>query len=209
MKSNFRKSVCVLDYGSGNVKSVLNILLFLGYDAKISNSSFDIKNSSHIILPGVGSYGSAMEKIKKSIPIDVLENEVINKCKPFLGICVGMQVLSTIGLEFGEHNGLGWIPGKVKIHNTKNEPSIHIGWNNTINKQESLLTKNIDEDDDFYFVHSYSFDIDNKDNIVSETSYGSNFPSIISKKNIYGVQFHPEKSQNSGFKILKNFLEKE
>ena len=202
-----KQTICILDYGSGNVKSVFNICKFIGCDVIISNHPEEIRSRSHIILPGVGAYGASVEKIKRSIPLEILEYEVINKNKPFLGICVGMQVLSDIGLEYGKHKGLGWIPGTVKKHDNKEEPTIHVGWNNIVESKKSELTKNIDQNDNFYFVHSFSFDLENKDYLLCETKYGTVFPSIISKENIFGVQFHPEKSQNSGIKIFKNFLD--
>ena len=200
------KSICLLDYGSGNVKSVFNILNFLGYNVKISNNATDIINSTHIILPGVGAFGISMNKIMDKIPFDILENEVINKGKPFLGICVGMQVLADRGFEFGEHPGFGWIGGVVNKINSKDLPSIHIGWNDIVIKKESPLLKGLDTINDFYFVHSYVFDVECQDSIVAQTNYGNNFPSVISKDNIYGVQFHPEKSQKVGQLILKNFM---
>ena len=201
------KSVCLLDYGSGNVKSVYNILDFLGYNVKISNSSEDIKNSTHIILPGVGAFGASMKKIMNTIPFDVLENEVLQKGKPFLGICVGMQVLADKGLEFGEHKGFGWIPGIVNKIETKELPSLHIGWNDIIIKKNTPLLKGLNDNKDFYFVHSYVFDVENKDYIVAQTEYGNTFTSVISKDNIFGIQFHPEKSQKAGQLIFKNFME--
>tara|TARA_B100001059_G_scaffold31074_1_gene25172 strand:- start:3355 stop:3972 length:618 start_codon:yes stop_codon:yes gene_type:complete len=200
------KSICLLDYGSGNVKSVYNILYYLGYDVKISNDSRDIIERTHIILPGVGAFGTSMNKIMDKIPFDVLENEVINKGKPFLGICVGMQVLADKGFEFGEYRGFGWISGEVKKINTEDLPSIHIGWNDLIIKKDSSLLKGLDTIKDFYFVHSYVFDAECQDSIVAQTNYGNNFPSVISKNNIYGVQFHPEKSQKAGQLIFKNFM---
>ena len=200
------KSVCLLDYGSGNVKSVYNILNFLGYNVKISNNPTDIINSTHLILPGVGAFGISMNKIMDKIPFDVLENEVINKGKPFLGICVGMQVLADRGFEFGEHSGFGWIGGVVNKIHSEDLPSIHIGWNNIEIKKESPLLKGLDTFNDFYFVHSYVFDVECQVSIVAQTNYGNNFPSVISKDNIYGVQFHPEKSQKVGQLILKNFM---
>ena len=109
------KKVCILDYGSGNVGSLLNLLKYLNYNAKVSNDPAYIKESSHIILPGVGAFGASMNKIKNKIPLDILEQEVQKNKKPFLGICVGMQVLANKGFEFGEHVGLGWIKGRVVI----------------------------------------------------------------------------------------------
>lgn len=201
------KLVCLLDYGSGNVKSVYNILDFLGYNVKISNSRKDIKNSTHIILPGVGAFGASMKKIMDTIPFEVLENEVLVKGKPFLGICVGMQVLADKGLEFGENKGFGWIPGTVDKIDTKGLPTLHIGWNDIDLKKDSPLLKGLNGNKDFYFVHSYVFDVKEKDCIVAQTEYGSKFTSILSRDNILGIQFHPEKSQKAGQLIFKNFMD--
>jgi glutamine amidotransferase len=198
--------VCILDYGSGNVASVYNMIKFLGYECKVTNETKYIKNSSHIILPGVGSYAAAMKKLKKAVNLDELEIEVIKKKKPFLGICVGMQILSSFGFEFEESKGLNWIPGVVKKIQNKKLP--HIGWNNINIKKESNLLNKIDPDHNFYFVNSYHLIPDNKENVIATTNYKQDICSIIQKKNIVGVQFHPEKSQKSGQLLLKNFLNK-
>ena len=124
------KKVCILDYGSGNVQSVFNIFQTITDQVVISNQAREISSASHIVLPGVGAFGSAIKKIKNKIPLNILEKEVINNNKPFLGICIGMQVLAEAGFEFGEHKGLGWIPGKVeKMDAGKDFPLPHIGWN--------------------------------------------------------------------------------
>ena len=200
------KSVCILNYGSGNVKSVFNMLNFLGYNTKISNDADKIRNSTHLILPGVGAFGASMEKIMNKIPYDVLENEVVQKGKPFLGICVGMQVLADKGMEFGDHDGFGWIPGIVNKIEIKDLPLPHVGWNDIIIKKVTPLFNNINDYKDFYFVHSYVFEVKNKDYIVAQTEYGITFNSIVRKDNIYGIQFHPEKSQKAGQLLLKNFM---
>tara|TARA_B100000519_G_scaffold191899_1_gene192777 strand:+ start:5517 stop:6167 length:651 start_codon:yes stop_codon:yes gene_type:complete len=198
-------NVCILDYGSGNVKSVFNLISFLNYNVKISNEIEDIKSSSHLILPGVGAFGSAMKKIKSIIPIDELKYETMEKKKPFLGICVGMQVLVEKGNEYGKHDGLGWLPGSVNKIDTNSYPSLHIGWNNIIIKRDSILFQGLGDINDFYFVHSYAINTEEKYNIA-ETDYGNRFCSSIQKENIYGVQFHPEKSQKAGQKLIHNFL---
>ena len=198
------QKVCVLDYGSGNVASVYNLLYRLNYDVKISNSSSDIKNSSHLILPGVGAFGASIEKIKNNIQIDLLENEVKNKKKPFLGICIGMQILADKGFEFGEHDGLGWIEGTVRKLKAKVLP--HIGWNNIQIKKQTPIFLNLKNVDDFYFVNSYAFNVKDKNLIISETNYETTFCSAVQKENIFGVQFHPEKSQKTGQQLIHNFL---
>ena len=176
----------------------------LNYDVKISNSSSDIKNSSHLILPGVGAFGASIEKIKNNIQIDLLENEVKNKKKPFLGICIGMQILADKGFEFGEHDGLGWIEGTVRKLKAKVLP--HIGWNNIQIKKQTPIFLNLKNVDDFYFVNSYAFNVKDKNLIISETNYETTFCSAVQKENIFGVQFHPEKSQKTGQQLIHNFL---
>ena len=196
--------VCVLDYGSGNVASVYNLINRLGYDIKVSNKVEDIKKSSHLILPGVGAFGSSVEKIKNNISIELLSDEVKVKKKPFLGICVGMQVLAEKGLEFGTHEGLGWIEGTVEKINAKVLP--HIGWNNIEIKKNSPIFSNIKNASDFYFVNSYAFKVKDNNFIIAETTYENTFCSAVQKENIFGVQFHPEKSQKVGQDIIENFL---
>ena len=198
------QKVCILDYGSGNVGSVFNLLKRLNYNVKISNDSLDVKNSSHLILPGVGSFGVSVEKVKSKISIDILTEEVKIKKKPFLGICVGMQILADKGFEFGENKGLGWIKGSV----TKLKADVlpHIGWNNIEIKKQSPIFSNLKNMNDFYFVNSYAFKVSDRNLIISETDYGDKFCSALQKDNIFGVQFHPEKSQKAGEILINNFL---
>ena len=198
--------VCILDYGSGNVKSVFNLLSTLIDDVVVSNEPMMIANASHIIMPGVGAFGSAMRKIKETLPLDTLEQEILTKKKPFLGICVGMQVMASIGVEFGEHSGLGWIEGRVDKMEIKGLPLPHVGWNNVISKKESPLLEGLGNDPDFYFVHSYAFNVKNSESLLASTIYGEEFCSVIQHENLFGVQFHPEKSQRTGIKLMKNFL---
>jgi glutamine amidotransferase len=199
-------SVCILDYGSGNVKSVFNLFSAIAKHVVISNDPAEIQQATHIILPGVGAFGAAMRKIHERIPVDILEQVVMNEKKPFMGICVGMQVLATRGMEFGECPGLGWIGGVVEKVNSKHLPLPHIGWNNISSKQDSPLLMGLGDDADFYFVHSYAFRLENEEYRLATTSYGEEFCSVIQRGNIYGVQFHPEKSQRTGIKLAKNFL---
>lgn len=201
-----KKLVCILDYGSGNVKSVYNIFNFLNYDVVVSNNKKIIKDCSHIVLPGVGAFGLSMKKILEKIPIDVLENEVLEKGKPFLGICLGMQVLADEGNEFGKHKGLGWIEGSVDLLKVKDLSIPHIGWNEVKMMNNNKLLNKLNDINDFYFVHSYAFNPLNKNHIGSITSYGLEFVSSVQKNNIFGVQFHPEKSQKAGQLLINNFM---
>lgn len=199
-------NICILDFGSGNIRSVYNMLLTIAGRVIISNASEDIVSASHIILPGVGAFGAAMEKIKKKIDMQALTNEVLTNKKPFLGICVGMQVLADVGYEFGEHSGLGWIPGSVVNLDAGGLPLPHVGWNNIEAARENTLLEGLDDHQDFYFVHSYAFQPKNNDVVVARTEYGRHFASVVSHENIFGVQFHPEKSQKAGVLLLKNFI---
>jgi len=199
-------SICILDYGSGNVKSVSNICSSIA-ETIVSNDPRDIMSATHVILPGVGSFGKAMEKINKLIPLDVLLDEVQEKKKPFLGICVGMQVMLSKGYEFGQWDGLNLIAGKVELIDTQLSLP-HVGWNDLNIKIDNPITQGLPVDPDFYFVHSYRVTLDDREEILAETNYGVTFPSVIRAKetNAFGVQFHPEKSQQTGRKILSNFL---
>lgn len=197
--------VCILDYGSGNVRSVLNAFSSFA-DCEVSNDVKVINNASHVILPGVGSYKNSMSLIEKRIPLLELKNE-ISSGKPFLGICVGMQVLGSKGIEFEEAQGLGLIHGVVSRIRCETLPLPHVGWNNLIGIREGHLTRGISEDDDFYFVHSYAFTEIEAKLVLADAYYGERFPAMVQFENIFGVQFHPEKSQKAGSKIIKNFLD--
>jgi len=201
------KEICILDYGSGNVRSVYNMINALGYKAVISNDSRSISNSSHLVLPGVGAFGAAMKKIKKTLPLDRLALEVLGNGKPLLGICVGMQVLMDEGFEYGRHAGLGWIPGRVEKIESGSLPLPHIGWNDvevigkdTIFNKESIARA-------YYFLHSYAVKPIEHSVVVGLTQYTEEFVSIIQKNNIVGVQFHPEKSQVPGMQLIKQFVD--
>ena len=204
---NTKNNIVILDYGSGNLKSVMNIFEYLGYKVKISKNLSELNSSSHIILPGVGSYIACAEKLEKNIGIKLLKDQVITKNKPLLGICVGMQILSTFGKEHSKKSGLNFSPGVVDKLEVTNVPLPQIGWNTINIKKQNILLEGIPNNADFYFVHSYKFDLENNENVIATTNYEQEFSSIINYKNIYGVQFHPEKSQTYGIKLLKNFVD--
>ena len=199
------KKICILDYGSGNTGSLANLLNRLNFDVNVSNTKNDIEESSHIILPGVGAFGASIEKIREKIPLDILEQVVHEKQRPFLGICVGMQVLANKSSEFGEHKGLGWINGTVEKLKAKKLP--HVGWNTINILKKSPIFNNLKNLKDFYFVNSYVFKAEDKDCIIAKTEYEEEFCSAVQKNNIFGVQFHPEKSHSFGEQLIKNFLE--
>ena len=210
--------VLIIDYGSGNTKSVYNSVktILKNFDrfsqVKVSNNLSEIKKADKIILPGVGSFDQCMNRIRKIKDlVETLKFQVITKKKLFLGICVGMQILADYGYENKKTKGLSWINGDVKplknfITTSKKLKIPHMGWNNLCFYKSNNLLDEITNDDQFYFVHSYFFDIKNKNNIICNTNYGINIPAIVNKDNIFGFQFHPEKSGSSGLKILYNWL---
>lgn len=197
--------VCVLDYGSGNVRSVANLLGYLRVEHVVSNSESAIGDATHLLLPGVGAFGAAMHMIRERIPLATLETAVLEGRKPFLGICVGMQVLADRGEEFGTHRGLGWITGSVRRFHEHGLPIPQVGWNEVrVSSSAALLGEH--QALDFYFVHSFVFEAADAASVVGTTDYGETFASIVRRDNIVGVQFHPEKSQKAGMLLLGNFL---
>ena len=206
------KKITIVDYGSGNVLSAQKSFIKIARDNNIeadvliSNKLEDVKNSTHIVLPGQGAFSTCMNGLKKTNGlIDELSEFALIKKKPFLGICVGMQMLAKMSEENGVHKGLGWIDGQIKLLPGDNLKLPHMGWN-LVNPTNSKYNNLIMAKNDYYFVHSYYFDCTNKDNILAETMYGINFASIVGKENIYGVQFHPEKSSSQGLNLLKEFI---
>ena len=209
-----KKKVVIVDYGLGNILSAQQSFLKVIKDFKmnidviVSSDPEDINTSSFIVLPGQGAFISCIDGLK-NVPgmISALEKNVINKKKFFLGICVGMQLLAETGFENGIHKGLGWIKGSIKKLEVSDLKLPHIGWNN-INIINNITKMDMKEanNKDFYFVHSYYFDCYEPKNIIALTNYGLNFPSIVAKENIYGFQFHPEKSSDQGLSLIKNFL---
>ena len=195
----------ILNIGSGNILSLKNIILKKNSELKISCNENDIESSNHIFLPGVGSYSDVMKKIRKNLDVNFLKKKILKDKIFFLGICVGMQILSNHGNENGQHEGLSIIEGNVEKIPT-NDILPHVGWNSLKAKYKNMILKNIDDNTDFYFTHSYSFKLTNSSDEVASTKYGIEFPSIINRDNIYGVQFHPEKSQIAGEKLIENFL---
>jgi len=199
----------IIDYGSGNLRSVAKAFAHVtGKDVLVTSNPDDLASASHIILPGVGAFGDCAKGLRSlNGMVAALEEEVLNKKKPFLGICVGMQLLADKGYEHGVHDGLGWIGGEViAIEPQDNLPVPHMGWNGLDFKKNAPAEIVKDIDQDVYFVHSYKFECDEK-YVVATTSYCGAIKAFVAKGNIYGVQFHPEKSQKSGLQLIKNFLE--
>ncbi len=198
----------IINYGLGNLGSLNRIILNMGFNVKIINSPLEILNLDRIILPGVGSFNAAMKLLKKGNWIEPLSEYALIKKKNFFGICLGMQLLSSSSSEHEKTLGLNFIEGEVinlKQLNCR-ERVPHMGWNSVNFKSDSKIIKDIENFTDFYFVHSYAFKPKDKRLIVATTKYEVEFCSIINKENIFGTQFHPEKSSKSGRKILENFL---
>lgn len=198
--------IAILNYGLGNIKAFLNIYEKLKIDTIVAENPKELAKADKIILPGVGSFDNAMNLLNKSGMRDELDNQVLRFKKPILGVCVGMQIMGKRSEE-GSMDGLNWIDGNVvKFSQVKNFKLIlpHMGWNSIRVTKKSSLFENI-SDDYFYFLHSYYFQCNQKQNILSESTYDDCFSSGILKNNIHGVQFHPEKSHNNGLTLLKNF----
>ncbi|BAK70343.1 imidazole glycerol phosphate synthase subunit HisH [Aliarcobacter butzleri] len=196
----------ILDYGMGNISSVNNSLTYLGFDTKIIQESIELNdNITHLIVPGVGSYSKAMQNLKNR-GFDELIYEFINSGRPYLGICLGMQLLSSLGYEDGETKGLDLIKGEVVPFDISLHVP-HVGWNNLECKKSHEVMGKYANHIDFYFVHSYHFKPYDENDILTTTDYEIEFCSSVSKNNILGVQFHPEKSQEPGLSLLEYFCE--
>ena len=206
-----KKVLGLIDGQSGNIgsikKAIKDLINEKPYQLKIIQGNFNPNNFDKIILPGQGAYSTLISNLKKLKIIRPLK-QYLDDNKSYLGICVGMQILSDEGHEDQITKGLGIISGKIKKFSNKKLIIPHMGWNTiSVNKADPIVKKNLNEKD-FYFVHSYIYENINKENILGLTTYGKNFPSIINKGNIYGVQFHPEKSHKNGLKLIKNFIMK-
>ena len=213
--------IVIIDYGSGNLKSVENAFKNsiknndLNFNIEVSSELSSIINSDLIVLPGVGSFPDCKKGLKKNQGlIEVLIEQVILKYKPFLGICVGMQLMAENSVEKENTNGFGWIKGSIeKINNFgkdylgKDYKIPHMGWNNLeISAERHPILKNITEREQFYFVHSYYLKTKDKSEVYANTNYSHKIPAVIARDNYVGVQFHPEKSSYSGQKLISNWL---
>jgi glutamine amidotransferase len=216
-----KETVVIIDYGSGNLRSAAkafeHVIAEGGYDGtvKISDSPADIRKATRIVLPGQGAFGDCMQGLSgiKGM-IGALEKTVLDKGVPFLGICVGMQLMATRGLEHGVHAGLGWVPGQViPMKAEKAGLKIpHMGWNTLQVPSPSgqdnrhFVLRSIQNDEHYYFVHSFMFQCEYNHHILGVTDYGGLFPAVVGRDNMIGVQFHPEKSQAAGLQLLSDFL---
>ena len=201
----------IIDYGVGNIQAFLTLFKRLGIAAAKANTPNDLQDAKRLILPGVGHFDHAMKRLNDSGLKPELERLVLQESVPFIGICVGMQMLADRSDE-GELPGLGWVPGHVKSFASNprmnNLPMPHMGWNTLKTKPTSCLFQaGFDDDPQFYFLHSYYFDAEDKKDVAASAYYGADFDVIVSRGHIHGVQCHPEKSHHWGAQLLKNFAE--
>lgn len=211
------QKIVIIDYGSGNIHSVQNAFTKvisnhdLPFEVFISNRPEDVLNADRIVLPGQGAFGDCIHNLK-SVPgmIEALEKAVLDNKTPFLGICVGMQLLMTTGYEHGEYDGLGWIEGSVIAvePNDKRLKIPHMGWNTLkfVQLNHPVIKNQLKNQSHFYFVHSFMVESKERDVVVANTDYGVEIPAIVAKDNIIGIQCHPEKSQAEGLTFLYDFL---
>lgn len=200
----------IVDYGLGNVQAFANMYKRLGFEATRAKTAAELTGATKIILPGVGAFDKAMELLDASGMRPVLEDLVVEKKVPVLGICVGMQILASASDE-GASAGLGWIPGRVRSFCSAEEssklPLPHMGWNDVAPAPGSALFAGLESDARFYFLHSFFFDSNDAAHVSARATYGLNFGCAVSSGNVHGVQFHPEKSHHYGALLLKNFAE--
>lgn len=198
-------NIVIIDYGMGNLRSVQKAFEKVGFSATITRDHTLIKEASHIVLPGVGAFGDAMKNLHSLGLSELLHVEVLEHKKLFLGICLGMQLIAQKSYEFGEHEGLGWIEDAQVVRFEQSELKIpHVGWNEMNFHNPSVLFNDIPDHSNFYFVHSYYFQAPST-YAIGMCDYGHSFVCAIQKGNIFATQFHPEKSQTQGLKIIKNF----
>lgn len=200
--------ITIIDYGSGNIRAIGNIYDTLKIDYKIAKSPEEVIGAKKLFLPGVGAFDETISMLDKTGFREVLDFEVMQNKVPIIGICVGMQILAESSEE-GKLPGLGYIRGKVRKIDASllnQKPKLpHLGWNSIEIARQNALLKNIDSELGFYFLHSYYFECENQQDILTTTTYGKPFASAVNHNNVYGIQFHPEKSHHNGINLLHNF----
>ena len=200
--------IAIINYGSGNIQAIANIYHKLNVPFVITNKIEELKTASKLILPGVGAFDEVMNQLNQSGLRDSLDEMVLGKKTPVIGVCVGMQILANSSEE-GIVPGLGWIAGvvkKISVENLHHKPHLpHMGWNVAKPTRQNPLLNGLDIEKGFYFLHSYCFHCNNQDDVLMTTDYGQEVVSAVNHENTYGTQFHPEKSHQNGIQIFKNF----
>jgi imidazole glycerol-phosphate synthase subunit HisH len=205
MDSNSQK-IAIIDYGMGNLRSILNAFRSIGADPFIAEIPEHLQQADRIVLPGVGAFRTGMQYLHKKGWVPIMEEQVFEKRKPFLGICLGMQLIASFSEEHGHHEGLGWIQGKVTKLNSKGLPLPHIGWNDVTIVDHKGLCEGMGAEEAFYFIHSFVFRPEDSSVITGLCSHGETFTASVSSGNIHATQYHPEKSHKKGLKLLTNFI---
>ena len=202
--------ISIVDYGLGNIQAFLNVYKRLNVEAKTATTAADLEGATKVILPGVGAFDHAMERLEESGMRGVLDDLVLRERVPVLGVCVGMQILARASDE-GTLPGLGWIDGRVRSLDSLEAPGAvqlpHMGWNDVKPMPGNRLFEQLESDARFYFLHSYYFECEWQDDVAAIARYGKDFSCAVNAANIYGVQFHPEKSHHFGTRLLQNFAE--
>jgi imidazole glycerol-phosphate synthase subunit HisH len=202
------KTVAIVDYGMGNLDSVARAVEECGGEPLLVRTASELGRGGSVILPGVGSFTQGMRNLRVSGMVDALQEYVVERGMPFLGLCLGMQLLATRGEEGGGEAGLGWINGEVARlrPQAEDERIPHVGWNEVVCTRESPLFAGLDGRRDFYFVHSYTLACEDEGDVLASTPYCGGFTSAVEREHVRGLQFHPEKSQRAGFQVLRNFI---
>lgn len=202
--------IAIIDYGVGNLRSVLNMLRKIGAEARISSKIEELEKASKLILPGVGAFDVGMRNLLETGLVSFLNERALTRKVPCLGICLGMQLL-TLRSEEGQLPGLGWVEGEtVRFRFPDEQPVLkvpHMGWNTVKPHRDHFLLHNMDAEAQFYFVHSYYVTCRRKEDVLTTTAHGHEFVSMLQRENIFGTQFHPEKSHKHGMQLLRNFVE--
>lgn len=203
--------ICIVDYGVGNIQAFLNLFKRIGVDARRAGTSNELLGAHRLVLPGVGHFDHAMQRLNDSGLRPKLDELVLGAQVPIVGICVGMQMLA-IGSDEGSIPGLGWVPGRVRAFSSHPKsaelPMPHMGWNELEARPGSkLLSRGFEGGTQFYFLHSYFYDAEDKNDVAATAHYGLDFDAVVSRGHIHGVQCHPEKSHHWGEQLLKNFVE--
>jgi len=200
------REVAIIDYGMGNLRSVVNAVEAVEGTPVVVQTPEDLRQAERIILPGVGAFGDGIKNLRERGWIDPMCEFALIKKKPFLGVCLGMQLLASRGTEYGLHEGLGWIPGECRRFSSNGLRVPHVGWNSVRFRNAAKLFVGLGDVADFYFVHSYVFHPENGAQISGLCDYGGTFCAALEQDNIHAAQFHPEKSHRAGLAVLKNFL---